>query len=131
MSCLSSIKALHVWCLLLYWVLTSPSFSTLMWSSDERLCTLSSGNSALLSRQLWERVWIDAVGPGRRSVREALDQLELGGDLAALVGNLLLGTMIEVSMDDQDRGGRGLRIELGCIGTILERDLDTISHLAA
>jgi hypothetical protein len=93
MSCLSSIKALHVCPLLLYWVLTSPSFSTLMWSSDEREWTLSSGNSALLSRQLWEHVSIDTVGPGRRSVREALDQLELGGDLAALVGDLLLGAV--------------------------------------
>jgi hypothetical protein len=27
-------------------------------------------------------------------VREALDQLELGGDLAALLGDLLLGTRI-------------------------------------
>jgi hypothetical protein len=44
-------------------------------------------------------VWIDAVGPGRGSVREALDQLELGGDLAALVGDLLLGAVTGVSMD--------------------------------
>jgi hypothetical protein len=44
------------------------------------------------------------VGPGRRGVREALDQLELGGDLAALVGDLLLGTMVEVSMGMLDTG---------------------------
>jgi hypothetical protein len=43
-------------------------------------------------------VWIDAIGPGRGSVREALDQLELSGDLAALVGDLLLCTVTGVSM---------------------------------
>lgn len=41
-------KARHVLVGPLYWVLTSPSFSTLIWSLDERVWTLSSGNSALL-----------------------------------------------------------------------------------
>ena len=44
--------------------------------------------------------------PSGRGVRETLDQLELGGDLAALVGDLLLGTKVQVSMStlDTDEG---------------------------
>jgi len=98
MSCLSSIKGLHICPLLFYWVLTAPSFSTLMWSSDERVWTLSSGNSALLDRTLVVPS-VDDRSFWPRDVREALDQLELGGDLAALVGDLLLGTVIAVSTD--------------------------------
>ena len=79
MSCLSSIKGLHICPLLFYWVLTSPSFSTLMWSSDERVWTLSSGNSALLDRTLVVPS-VDDRSFWPRDVREALDQLELGGD---------------------------------------------------
>jgi len=41
-----------------------------------------------------------------RDVREAFDQLELGGDLAALVGDLLLGTVIAVSTDMLDADER-------------------------
>lgn len=69
-------------------------------------------------------------GSGRVGVREALDQLELGGDLAALLGDLLLGTGIQVSLSIlESRKGRVLRVELRCVGTILERDLDFVSRL--
>lgn len=62
------------------------------------------------TRHCWTVSWwcfLRWIGrPGRRDVREALDQLELGGDLAALVGDLLLGTVIAVSMNmlDTDEG---------------------------
>ena len=42
--------------------------------------------------------------PSGRGVREALDQLELGGDLAALVGDLLLGAAAAVSIIAQQLG---------------------------
>ena len=68
-----------------YWVVTLPSFSTLMCSLEERVWTLSSGKEALLLL-VWiqHSVLLDGV------IRETLDELELVLDLAALVGDLLL-----------------------------------------
>jgi hypothetical protein len=71
-----------------YWVLTSPSFSTLICSLEDRVWTLSSGKEALLlSVCVQYSILMDGV------IREALDELELVLDLAALVGDLLLSAV--------------------------------------
>ena len=83
-----------------YCVETEPSFSTSRCSLDESVCTLSSGKEALLRTSSvsaafcpkaytlwWSLIYL--MGRGG-DAREALDQLELVDDLAALVGDLLL-----------------------------------------
>lgn len=62
--------------------------------------------------------------PGRTiDVREALDQLELVLDLAALVGALLLGSVVGQSVVGWKCLGANVRVELLGAGTLLERDL--------
>ena len=58
------------------------------------------------------------------NLRETLDELELGGNLAALVGDLLLGPDSRGQSAEQVfYMSKDLLLELGAVGTILEGDL--------
>jgi hypothetical protein len=78
----------------IYWVVTSESFSTVILSLDSKVETRSSGSSALgvmLVSRLPQKVrWRKERGAREGVVRESLDQLELVRDLAALGLDILL-----------------------------------------
>ena len=78
-----------------YCVLTWPSASTLRCSFDCSECTLSAGTSALVIKYVVSQQF--CPGGGWVKVREALDQLELVGDLAALIRDLLLRATFNLS----------------------------------
>lgn len=93
-----------------YWVVTSESFSTVILSLDSKVETRSSGSSALVV-VLVCRLPPKQQGRGRENrgheyVRETFDQLELVCDLATLGLDILL---------------RLLEVLRGCLG--LESDL--------
>lgn len=73
--------------IVIYWVVTSESFSTVILSLDSKVETRSSGSSALQQAS----VEVQQSGTKPIDVREALDQLELVGNLAALGLDVLLG----------------------------------------
>lgn len=58
------------------------------------------------------------------NIRETLDQLELCGNLAALVGDLLLGPAEGLAIcAGRAEGNDNLLLELGLVGTVLEGNL--------